>query len=120
MFLILVADDAECSCLSPGFRLADCVIRKTELTLGFGQPCGRPNILSNFSLARRTRAFCVVARLFCVRAEALTRMTTYAAAHVPLPEITMSNSARQTIFASKFNGNTTSSATAAKQRGRGL
>jgi hypothetical protein len=35
-------------------------------------------------------------------------MADQAAAHVPLPEITMSNSVRRTIFTLKINGNTTS------------
>jgi hypothetical protein len=82
--LILEADDAERSCI--------CVIRKTELTLGLAG-FRRPNIYSIFVLQKNASIQSSLLDLFAPMRKALTRVAYRAAAHVPLPEITMSNSA---------------------------
>jgi hypothetical protein len=56
-----------------------------------------------FHFCRRTRAFSVVCSIVCVQGKPWTRVAYRAAAHVPLPVITMSNSVSQTIFTSKIN-----------------
>jgi hypothetical protein len=84
--LIQNSRSAERSCI--------CVIRKTELTLGLAASvAGNDRTFTQFLSCRRTRAFKRRCSISLTRQSRSSDVVAYrAAAHVPLPEITMSNS----------------------------